>query len=111
VKNDAWHYSPEANKAIIEAAAIPLNHIRLLSITSDSINPTALWTRKRSMNNMVEILVVAYLVLSLLATLLIWTVLIASKRLDDESKDMKHKSFGHNRFIDSKTERINFHSL
>lgn len=60
---------------------------------------------------MVEILVVAYLVLSLLVTLLIWTVLIASKRLDDESQTMKHESLRSNRFLDSKTEPINFHSL
>jgi len=60
---------------------------------------------------MVEILVVAYLVLSLLVTLLIWTVLIASKRLDDESQTMKYESLRSNRFLDSKTEPINFHSL
>jgi len=60
---------------------------------------------------MVEILVVAYLVLSLLATLLIWTVLIASKRLDDESQTMKYESLRSKRFLDSKTEPINFHSL
>jgi hypothetical protein len=60
---------------------------------------------------MVEILVVAYLVLSLLVTLLIWTVLIASKRLDDESQSMKYESLGSKRFFDSKTDRINFHSL
>ena len=62
---------------------------------------------------MVEILVVAFLVLSLLATLLIWTVLIASKRLDDESQSMelKYESLGSKRFFDSKTDRINLHSL
>ena len=59
---------------------------------------------------MVEILVVAYLVLSLPATLLIWTAMIASKRLDDEDQGMKYKSLGHNRFLDSKTEPISFHS-
>jgi hypothetical protein len=59
---------------------------------------------------MVEFLVVEYSVLSLLASLLIWTVLAASKRLDDESQSMKYESLGHNRFFDSKTEPINFHS-
>jgi hypothetical protein len=108
-KHDAWHYSPGANKAIIKAAAIPLNHIRLLSITSNLINPTDPLGAKRSMNNMVEILVVAFSVLSLLATLLIWTVLVASKRLDDDSQSMKYESLGHNRFFDSKTKPIRFH--
>jgi hypothetical protein len=59
---------------------------------------------------MVEFLVVTYMVLSLPATLLIWTALIASKRLDDESESMKYKALGHNRFLDSKTEPISFHS-
>ena len=59
---------------------------------------------------MVQIIVVAYLVLSLLATLLLWAVLMASKRLDDERQSMKSESLGHNRFFDSTTEPINFHS-
>lgn len=58
---------------------------------------------------MVEILVVAYLVLSLPATLLIWTTLVASKRLEDESQSMNHKSLKHHRFFDSKTKPVNLH--
>ena len=58
---------------------------------------------------MIEFLVVTYLIFSLPATLLIWTALVASKRLDEESQGMKHKSLGNNRFFDSKTESINLH--
>jgi cytoskeletal protein RodZ len=65
---------------------------------------------KKEQNNMVEILVVTYLVLGLIATVLIWAALIASKRDTDEAQEMTNKSFATDRFFKSNTTEIEPHS-
>lgn len=56
---------------------------------------------------MLQNLVVAYLVMSLPAALLLWTGLVAARRADDKS--LASESSGNDRFLESKTESINFY--
>jgi hypothetical protein len=102
VKNDTWHYTPGGDKVIISTIGILLNLIQILS------NSPKLVDTKRSLNIMVQIFVVAYLVISFPVVLLLWAVLAATKRVDD--KNPASESSSSDRFLESQPKSINLYS-
>ena len=59
--------------------------------------------------NMVEILLVAYLILGLMAGLVIWAAVKTSKRRE-EARDLTYKSLETKQFSKSRTQKTELHS-